>query len=329
MDTTRSTISNFQHPEYFFWAAVVLILFSFSTDRPTDASTSEIRLAAAAGASSLSDPFADIELEAKSVYVLDATSGRAIFEKNATSTNGLASITKVMTAAVALSLVPDTTFISIEAPAVRQEGDSDLKVGEKWLLRDLVTLMLLESSNDAAYAISSSVGAYAEGLDDAAAGRESFIVEMNARGSEWGLRDTIFRSESGLDLPASETAEFQGVEQEGALSTARDTAHLLAYALKNFPTAFTSTKWSELRLENEDGEVRNAVNTNKETNRLPLLLASKTGYTDLSGGNLVIAFDAGFNRPIIVAVLGSSAEGRFADVEKLVWATLDALNEAN
>ena len=53
-----------------------------------------------------------------------------------------------------------------------------------------------------------------------------------------------------------------------------------------------------------------------------MLIASKTGYTDLAGGNLVIAFDAGFNHPIIVSVLGSTIDGRFTDAEALVWAAL-------
>ena len=71
-----------------------------------------------------------------------------------------------------------------------------------------------------------------------------------------------------------------------------------------------------------------ARNTNQETGKFPLLIASKTGYTDLAGGNLALAFDAGFNRPIIIVVLGSSYEGRFADAEKLVWATLAYLAQA-
>jgi D-alanyl-D-alanine carboxypeptidase len=75
-----------------------------------------------------------------------------------------------------------------------------------------------------------------------------------------------------------------------------------------------------------NGENRfSARNTNRETGKFPLLLASKTGYTDLAGGNLALAFDAGFNHPIVVVVLGSSYDGRFADAEKLVWSTLEYL----
>ena len=55
-------------------------------------------------------------------------------------------------------------------------------------------------------------------------------------------------------------------------------------------------------------------------------IASKTGFTDLAGGNLVIAFDAGLSHPIIISVLGSTQEGRFRDVEKLVTASLMSLD---
>ena len=309
-----------RHPEYFFWAAVVLLLFSFVREQPTIASTAPLpQSAAAAGIPPLSDPFQDIALEAASAYVLDAKTGKALFMKQATTTNALASVTKVMTASVALSLVPDTTLIPIELEAIREEGDSGLKVGDRWLLRDLVALMLVESSNDAARAISSTVGSFTLGTEDRSAGRARFIAEMNERAREWGLRDTVFRSESGLDISVSGE---EPPSLAGAVSTARDAAHLMAYALENFPSVFTATRWSEFLVENGAGESRSARNTNKGTDRLPLLIASKTGFTDMAGGNLVIAFDAGFDHPIVVAVLGSTAEGRFSDVEKLVWSTL-------
>jgi len=308
-----------RYPEYFFWAAIVLLLFSFVREQPTIALNGEAATATAARGPSLSNPFEEIALEAKSAYVLDTKTGVTLFAKEATTTNALASVTKVMTASVTLSLVPDTTLIPIELEAIREEGDSGLKVGDRWLLRDLVALMLVESSNDAARAISSIVGSYALGTEDREKGRAWFISQMNERANEWGLRNTVFRSESGLDISVSGE---EPPSLAGAVSTAEDAARLMAYALENYPSVFTATKWSEFLVENGAGELRNARNTNKGTDRLPLLIASKTGFTDMAGGNLVIAFDAGFDHPIVVAVLGSTAEGRFSDVEKLVWATL-------
>jgi D-alanyl-D-alanine carboxypeptidase len=56
-------------------------------------------------------------------------------------------------------------------------------------------------------------------------------------------------------------------------------------------------------------------------------LASKTGYTDLAGGCLVVAFNAGINHPIIIVVLGSSPDGRFSDVLNLASTTLAYISQ--
>ena len=74
------------------------------------------------------------------------------------------------------------------------------------------------------------------------------------------------------------------------------------------------------RVYSDSGNYHDAQNTNDALYLIPNLLASKTGYTDLAGGNLTIAYDAGFNRPIIVTVLGSTQQERFSDVVRLVEA---------
>ncbi len=66
-------------------------------------------------------------------------------------------------------------------------------------------------------------------------------------------------------------------------------------------------------------------NTNEQIASIPSFLGGKTGYTDLAGGNLVVAFSAGVDRPIVISVLGSTAEERFSDIEKLIWATFEYL----
>ncbi len=314
----KNSAANRIKPEYFFWAAIVLALFGVVYGKP-DVLPAEQTVAAAVAAPAAANPYDRVDLLAEAAVVYDVQGDTFLFQKNATTSLPLASITKIMTGTVALSLVPETTLIPISAKAVAEEGDSGLKVGEKWLLRDLVPFMLVQSSNDAAAAISTEVGKVAAGTEDSDVGREFFIRKMNAEAAEMGLTATRFTSASGLDTNLTEA---------GAYASAEDTARLLAHALQRFPAIFAKTRWSELKLQNGDGEAHSAQNTNTDTDKLPLLIASKTGYTDLAGGNLVIAFDAGFNRPFIVAVLGSTAEGRFTDVEKLVWSTLEYLAQA-
>ncbi len=309
-------------PEYFFWLAMCGLFFLFFSGGAKPVLPARGAEAAVLGArvplkENPYDPYENLTLEAKAVSVYDVKRKMSLFEKNAKAILPLASITKIMTALTALSLVPETTDITVSTDALKAEGDSKLKAGERWGLRNLLTLTLIESSNDGAVAVASTIGGFlATSTEDFDAHRRHFVAEMNREARAIGLTATSFESESGLDL---------NTERAGAYSTAHETTLLLAYALEKSPSLFTETHWSELALQGDGGVKRSAKNTNTDTNKLPLLIASKTGYTDLAGGNLVIAFDAGFGHPIIIAVLGSTMDGRFTDVEKLVWATLEYL----
>ncbi|KKW20796.1 MAG: hypothetical protein A2W52_02830 [Candidatus Taylorbacteria bacterium RIFCSPHIGHO2_02_49_25] len=319
----RNGLYQFQRyapPEIFFWMAMLLAFFSIllpGKELP-DAHGGFVA-AAAIYDEPRENPYQAIELAARAAYVFDARAGKTLFAKNETEPLALASITKIMTAAVALSLIPETTYITIAPQAIKEEGDSGLVVGERWLLRDLLKFMLLESSNDAAAAVSSAIGEMlaVRALSDEDH-RRLFIEKMNEEAARLGLSSTRFFNESGLDIDET---------HPGAVSSGKETARLLAYALLQFPAVFAETRWSELEFGNENGGRYSAQNTNKEVDTLPLLIASKTGYTDLAGGNLVIAFDAGFNYPIVISVLGSTIDERFNDVRKLVWATLEFLQQ--
>jgi D-alanyl-D-alanine carboxypeptidase len=71
----------------------------------------------------------------------------------------------------------------------------------------------------------------------------------------------------------------------------------------------------------EQGIPHTFANTNQDVEHIPNLLLSKTGFTDLAGGNLVVVYDAGINHPVAIVVLGSTEEGRFTDVKTLLNAT--------
>ena len=314
MNTSFKTISDKIKPEYFFWLAV-LLSFSLWGSGGEAVPTPESAGAAVAEAKT-PNPFLALALEAKAAMVYDAKTHTVLFEKDANRPLPLASVTKVMTAPTALSLVPATTLVTVSAAAIKQEGDSGFFVGEEWVLRDLLRFMLLESSNDAAYAVAERVGAAASS-EDAVAPRAFFLGAMNKRAAMLGLSQTHFENETGLDKDTKET---------GAISTAKETALFFADALARFPEIFTATKWEDLSLPAANGVVRDARNTNHEVSKLPLLLASKTGFTDLAGGNLVVAFDADFGHPIVVVALGSTETARFSDVEQLVWAALRYLS---
>lgn len=308
--------TDIKHPEYFFWSAVALLFVLFQ-GAGTGAAPTPVTLAAAGAARSpVPNSYASLELGAKAAFVFDLKTREVFFRQNADEPLPLASLTKLMTAETALSLVPETTEIVVSNRALEEDGDSGLRAGERWLVRELLQKMLVESSNDAAFAVAAQVGSIAFGTEDETVGRFFFITRMNESAKRLGLARTLFRNESGLDLSETEA---------GAIGTAREAAYLLGRVLALHPSIFSVTKWVEFEVADGNGDARKVTNTNHDTAKFPLLLASKTGYTDLAGGNLVIAFDAGFNHPIIVSVLGSSRDGRFADAEKLVWATLEYL----
>ncbi len=99
-------------------------------------------------------------------------------------------------------------------------------------------------------------------------------------------------------------------------------AILFEYIIENKPYLLEATAFDELSVPSNIAE-HIAINTNKAINMIPNVIGSKTGFTDLSGGNLVVAFDAGIGHPIIVAVLGSTIDGRFEDMAQLVSSTIE------
>ncbi|MEX0673112.1 MAG: serine hydrolase [Candidatus Paceibacterota bacterium] len=266
------------------------------------------------------DPFKGIRLQAEAAYVLDTTTGEVLFEKNATKHWPLASITKVMTAMTALDLIPDHTVVTVDQNAMLIEGDNGLYRDEQWSLQDLLDFSLVTSSNSGSGAIASIAGAIHNGpatttFDDNVA---FFVSAMNQKAREIGLADTEFHNPHGLDTDE---------ENSGSYSTARDTALMMEYALANYPDLLDSTRRPYITRTSLADITHVVNNTNKVVNRIPGVIASKTGYTDLSGGNLVVAFDAGLNHPIIVVVLGSGYDERFSDVLQLVNASIDATSD--
>jgi D-alanyl-D-alanine carboxypeptidase len=91
--------------------------------------------------------FIDTTLSAKAIYIYDATDEVALYSLNEDHPLPLASLTKVMTALVVKSAIPETEKITISANALSESGDSGFHVNDTWRTADLVRLMLVSSSN--------------------------------------------------------------------------------------------------------------------------------------------------------------------------------------
>ena len=250
--------------------------------------------------------FPEVALQAKAAYVYDARTNTVFFAKNENTRMPLASLTKVMSALVASESSYESDKVLVTEEALRRMGDSGLKSGERWSLRDLLDFSLVSSSNDGIAAVALALGT-----------SRDFVQRMNAKAGELDLKNTYFWNETGLD-----ESDVKG----GAYGTAKDMAHLLSYTLAYHPELLAATREVSVDVLSLDDLIHKAENTNDVAGEIPGLLASKTGFTDTAGGNLVFAFDPELGRPIIVTILGSSQEGRFEDAKKLVEATLLYLN---
>lgn len=261
------------------------------------------------------NPFDSLALVGKAAFVWDVRKNEPLYAKNGEVQLPLASLTKIMTAVVATESLPSETVVTIGKESLAQEGDSELALNERWTLRSLIDLTLLASSNDGAHALASAVlgGSGASVADD----EDFFVKKMNEKARELRLGQTYFINESGLDV----IERVAG----GAYGSARDLALLFDYVLENHPELFEATKNVSESFTSQSGITHAVLNTNQLVSEIPGIIASKTGLTDLAGGNLAIIFEAGPVYPIVVVVLGSTQEERFSDVSQLVSATLRAL----
>ncbi|MED3961898.1 D-alanyl-D-alanine carboxypeptidase family protein [Niallia taxi] len=210
---------------------------------------------------------AKIYVSANSAILMEQESGRVIYEKDAHTQRRIASITKIMTAILAIESGKMNDMVTISENAVRTEGSSIyLKAGDKIPLEDLVYGLMLRSGNDAATAIAEYVGGSLDG----------FVYLMKQKAEEIGMKDTNFENPHGLD------------DHENHYSTAYDMALLTRYAMENdmYKKIAGTEKY---RSEDPDGDWdRVWKNKNKLlTGLYEYTTGGKTGFTKLAKRTLV------------------------------------------
>ena len=253
------------------------------------------------------DPFANVSLIARSAIVLDLTTGETLFEKEAEAQLPLASLTKLLTLYAASETLSPSFPVAISEAAIRQEGDSGFSAGETFAFSDLARFALVASSNDAAFAIA-----------EAAAGARALSGDslLASAAEAAGLSQTYAVNGTGLDASTAVA---------GGYGSARDVALLAQALMEKAPDIARAATDASIIIRSAEGKDHSLKNTNPDIATLSGLVFSKTGYTDLAGGNLVVVFDAGILHPVAVAVLGSTREGRFRDAERLMLATRSLL----
>lgn len=205
---------------------------------------------------------ASIDVSANNAVLIELNTGEILFEKQAHEIQSIASITKLMTAIIAIESNKMDEEAVTSRRAIYTEGSSIyLEQGEKMTIRDLVYGLMLRSGNDAAVAISEHIGGSVEG----------FVYLMNEKASWLGMTRTNFTNPHGL-------------EDDNHYSTAYDMALLMRYAMNN-PQFVEISGTTAYR---SDKRSYSWFNKNKLLTKLyEFCTGGKTGYTRKAGRTLV------------------------------------------
>ena len=201
-----------------------------------------------------------VSTSAVSAILLDAESGRVLYEQNADEPRLIASITKIMTAVVALEEGDLNQVYQVTAADMAEGSSMYLQKGERLTLETLLYGLMLPSGNDAALAVAHCVSGSVE----------DFVAAMNDKARALGMTRSSFANPNGLD-------------HEDHYSTARDMAVLTCYALEN-ETFRRIVGTSTITIAG-----RTMTNHNRLLESCEGCIGVKTGYTRAAGRTLVTA----------------------------------------
>ena len=235
-----------------------------------------------------------LELNAEAAIAMRPDAGRIYYNKNIEMRRPIASLTKLMTAIIVLENYDLNDVIKISRENSESEGSrDDLRPDEKITARSLLSIMLINSSNNAALALAKR--------------RADFISLMNKKAKELGLNNTHF-------------VNADGVDNEDSYSSALDIAKIFSYLINTHQAILEILKTKNMVIYSVDGKIEHRLlNTNEFLGKLSEVVAGKTGYTDKAGGSLILFisdFHFGSKDDIVTVVLGSP--NRFGESEKLI-----------
>jgi serine-type D-Ala-D-Ala carboxypeptidase (penicillin-binding protein 5/6) len=245
----------------------------------------------------------DPGVSARSAVLYDLSSEKVLFGIRPDSKLPIASLTKLMTAVVVFENISPDDVVEIKKSAIekstKEGGGNDLYEGEKIKVSDLLKIMLIESSNVAAYA-------FVDHLEEKYG--VSLVDKMNEKAAVLGMNDTLFTEAAGLD-------------DKQSFSTGQDLIKLVKYSFR-YGSLYDILKTQKTEVASIDGRLRHQIlNTNELLGKLLNIIGGKTGFTELAGGSIVLVTKAPIDSSrLITVVLGSN--DRFGDAQRLInWAT--------
>lgn len=258
------------------------------------------------------------ELYAQAAVLMDADSGRVLYDKNGAQVLAMASTTKIMTCILALELADPQETVEISAYAASMpKVKLYVQKGERYLLEDLLYSLMLESHNDAAVAIAEHLGRkyLPEQLGEKSPSEytpeesrqavEAFAAVMNRKAAELGCGDTWFITPNGLDATQVLTLENGETVEKRHSTTARDLASIMCYCIRRSPKSqafleITQTPSHSFSIDN--GRSFSCANHNAFLQMMQGAISGKTGFTNQAGYCYVGALERD-GRTLVVALL--------------------------
>jgi len=242
-------------------------------------------------------------IKASALYMVELKSGRVLLEKNPARRLPPASLTKIMTALIALESSPLQEVVKIDRRALVHPSSLKFQPGEEFLLRDLLTAMLVSSANDACEAVAWHVGGDAD----------KFVAMMNERARALGLHNTHFANACGFDAP-------------GHYSTAADLAKLTEQALQD-PIFSMMVRTIVRDIVSVDGKRQIVIHSTNELLLDPDVNGVKTGYTSKAGRCLIASMFKDGHRLLLVALNVRDRWEQASSLLRYGQAVLRAVNE--
>ncbi|MCL5017492.1 MAG: serine hydrolase [Patescibacteria group bacterium] len=234
------------------------------------------------------------DLKTTIAFAEDLTAKKDLFSQNTDKHWAIASITKLMTALVALENNNLGQVVTISQSAIDTDiningNTENFSVGEKYTIEDLVKIMLTVSSNKAAAAIAEFYG------------QKNFIAEMNSYAKKIGMSETTYYDCTGLSVSNQ--------------STTKDLTKLTEFILANKPIIFDYTKPANLSVTEINSHSIKTLKNIDYFSGQPEFIGGKTGTIDASKENLLALFNYQ-NHNILIIILGS--DDRFSDTQNIL-----------
>ncbi len=263
----------------------------------TRALTGELSVAPPALTQSGTSPLQAISpsLSASGVIVMDLRSGQTLFERSSTVARPMASLTKLMTALIIVEHHAMNEKVKVPADILKTIGnDNDhLTPGDTFTVGDLLSAMLIISSNDAAVTLARF---HSGTVSD-------FAKEMNDRAKSLGLVHTSYNNPIGLDAP----------EQT---STPQELAWLAMYVMR-YPEIANRMGTADTKITSINGTVMALNHTNELLHEDSFVTAGKTGTTDAAGQCLLSIVEENGQRYVVVLL---HSRDRYADMRHILTA---------